>query len=180
MQHDGGRARGGPPQHMRTQDTMTRPKHKTSEELLSLLSTIDLQSSVAVYVQIENHIQFAISSGKLMPGDQLPAVRELSERLNVNTNTVSKAYRDLVVMGLLYTRRGMGVFVSMEIGDKCRDECRRRILVRLNEVVCESRAAGLDEKEILELVEKLLKLKANPAGLLPASLLNSVMKGRRK
>lgn len=159
---------------------MTRPKHKTSDELLDLLATVDLQSSVAVYAQIENHIQFAISSGKLKPGDQLPAVRELSERLGVNTNTVSKAYRDLVVMGLLYTRRGMGVFVSMSIGEKCRDECRRRILLRLNEVVCESRAAGLDEQEILELVERLLKLKVNPSGPLPASLVNSVIKGHRK
>ena len=77
-----------------------------------MLSSIDIHSSVAVYVQIENHVQFAISSGKLKPGDQLPSVRELSERLEVNPNTVAKAYRDLEVMGLLYTRRGMCVFVN--------------------------------------------------------------------
>lgn len=165
---------------LRTKDTMTRPKHKTNDDLLTLLSAVDLQSSVAVYVQIENHIRFAISSGKLKPGDQLPAVRELSERLDVNTNTVSKAYRDLVVMGLLYTRRGMGVFVSLDIEDKCRDDCRRRILVRLNEVICESKAAGLEDKEIIEVVEKLLKLKVNPYGPLPPALLNLVTKGRRK
>jgi len=145
-------------------DTMTRPKHKTNDDLLDLLSSVDLQSSVAVYVQIENHVQFAISSGRLKPGDQLPAVRELSERLKVNTNTVSKAYRDLVVMGLLYTRRGMGVFVSKDIEEKCKDDCRRRVLTRLNEVVCESRAAGFDDKEIVEIVEKVLKLKSNPYG----------------
>ena len=56
-----------------------------------MLSSIDIHSSVAVYVQIENHVQFAISSGKLKPGDQLPSVRELSERLEVNPNTVAKA-----------------------------------------------------------------------------------------
>ena len=143
---------------------MTRPKHKTNDDLLDLLSSVDLQSSVAVYVQIENHVQFAISSGRLKPGDQLPAVRELSERLKVNTNTVSKAYRDLVVMGLLYTRRGMGVFVSKDIEEKCKEDCRRRVLTRLNEVVCESRAAGFDDKEIVEIVEKVLKLKTNPYG----------------
>ena len=60
-----------------------------------LLSSIDIHSSVAVYVQIENHIQFAIASGKLKHSDQLPSVRELSERLEVNPNTVAKAYRDL-------------------------------------------------------------------------------------
>ncbi len=149
---------------------MTRPKHKTNDDLLDLLSSVDLQSSVAVYVQIENHVQFAISSGRLKPGDQLPAVRELSERLKVNTNTVSKAYRDLVVMGLLYTRRGMGVFVSKDIEEKCKEDCRRRVLIRLNEVVCESRAAGFDDKEIVEIVEKVLKLKSNPYGAMAPSL----------
>ena len=158
---------------------MTRPKHQTADDLLDLLSTIDLQSSVAVYIQIENHVQFAISSGRLKPGDQLPAVRELAERLKVNTNTVSKAYRDLVVMGLLYTRRGMGVFVSKDIEDKCREDCRRRILSRLHEVVCESKAAGFDEKEISEIVEKILKLKSSPYGAMPNTLLQHI-KMRKK
>ena len=148
---------------------MTRPRRESPGALLDLLSVMDLQSSVAVYVQIENSVQFAISSGRLKPGGQLPAVRELAERLKVNTNTVSKAYRDLVVMGLLYTRRGLGVFVCKDIEEKCGEDCRRRVLARLNEVVCESRAAGFDEKEIVEIVGKMLKLKANTAsGLAPA------------
>lgn len=54
-----------------------------------MLENINIDSSVAVYVQIENHVQFAIASGKLKAGDQLPSVRELSERLDVNPNTVS-------------------------------------------------------------------------------------------
>jgi len=167
-------------EHNREKDTVTRPKHKTDAELLDMLSTVDLQSSVAVYVQIENHVQFAISSGKLKPGDQLPAVRELAERLNVNTNTVSKAYRDLVVMGLLYTRRGMGVFVASSIEDKCREDCRRRIVVRLNEVVCEAKAAGFDDKEIVEIVEKAVKLKTNPYGPVPQALMQYVNKKSRR
>ena len=158
---------------------MTRPKHKTNDNLLDLLSNVDLQSSVAIYTQVENSIQYAISSGRLKPGDQLPAVRELSERLKVNTNTVSKCYRDLVVMGLLYTRRGMGVFVSKDIEEKCGEDCRRRVLIRLNEVVCESRAAGFNDKEIVEIVGKVLKVKTNPAdGLAPA--LQSYLSSTRK
>lgn len=115
---------------------------------------IDITSSVPVYVQIENHVQFAIASGKLQPGDQLPSVRELSERLSVNPNTVAKSYRDLEVMGLLYTRRGMGVFVNKGIEGKCREECRRRIISRLHEVVAESKAAGMTNREIDEVVAK--------------------------
>lgn len=127
-----------------------------------MLASIDIHSSVAVYVQIENHIQFAIASGKIKAGDQLPSVRELSERLGVNPNTVAKAYRDLEVMGLLYTRRGMGVFINKGIENKCREECRKKIIMRLHEVVAESKAAGMSKKDISEVIDKSFATDASP------------------
>lgn len=136
-----------------------------------MIPSIDIHSSVAVYVQIENHVQFAIASGRLKPGDQLPSVRELSERLGVNPNTVAKAYRDLEVMGLLYTRRGMGVFVNKNIETKCGEECRRRIISRLHEVVAEAKSAGMTKKEVNAIVEASLAVDATPYGETPASLM---------
>jgi len=135
-----------------------------------MLSSIDIHSSVPVYVQIENHIQFAISSGRLKPGDQLPSVGELSERLGVNPNTVAKSYRDLEVMGLLYTRRGMGVFVNKNVEAKCREDCRRRIIGRLHEDVAEAKASGMIPKEIIDVVEASLAVDASPYGETPASV----------
>lgn len=145
-----------------------------------MLTNIDIHSSVAVYVQIENHVQFAISSGELKPGDQLPSVRELSERLNVNPNTVAKAYRDLEVMGLLYTRRGMGVFVNKGIEAKCREDCRKRIVGRLHEVVAEAKASGMPSKEVQEIVDKSLELDLSPYGAIPPALTALAKKKRAK
>ena len=136
-----------------------------------MLSNIDIHSSVAVYVQIENHVQFAIASGRLRPGDQLPSVRELSDRLGINPNTVAKSYRDLEVMGLVYTRRGMGVFINRNIETKCREECRRRIIGRLHEVVAEAKAAGMTRKDVVEIVEASLVIDASPYGETPEELL---------
>ena len=135
-----------------------------------MIPSIDIHSSVAVYVQIENHVQFAIASGRLKPGDQLPSVRELSERLNVNPNTVAKAYRDLEVMGLLYTRRGMGVFVNKNIEVKCSEDCRKRIIGRMHEVVAEAKSAGMGRKEILQVIEASIAIDVSPYGETPASL----------
>jgi len=135
-----------------------------------MLSSIDINSSVAVYVQIENHVQFAIASGRLKAGEQLPSVRELSERLNVNPNTVAKAYRDLEVMGLLYTRRGMGVFVNKGIEGKCREDCRKRIIGRLHEVVAEAKASGMTGREINEVVDRSLASDASPYSNTPGTL----------
>ena len=136
-----------------------------------MIPSIDIHSSVAVYVQIENHVQFAIASGRLKPGDQLPSVRELSERLGVNPNTVAKAYRDLEVMGLLYTRRGMGVFINKGIEAKCREDCRKRIIGRMHEVVAEAKSAGMTRRDILDVAEASLAEEASPYGPTPASVL---------
>ena len=136
-----------------------------------MLASIDIHSSVAVYTQIENHVQFAIASGKLKAGDQLPSVRELSERLGVNPNTVAKAYRDLEVMGLLFTRRGTGVFVNKGVEAKCREECRKRIVARLHEVVAESKAAGMSKKDVVEIVDKSMSIESSPYSEAPAAVL---------
>ena len=144
---------------------------KDTKEILSMLATIDINSSVAVYVQIENHVQFAISSGRLQATDQLPSVRELSETLQVNPNTVAKAYRDLEVMGLLYTRRGMGVFVNRGVEAKCREDCRKRIIGRMHEVVAEAKAAGMESDEVQEVIKKSLVLAGTPYGPTPPALL---------
>ncbi len=143
-----------------------------------MLDNIDITSSVAVYVQIENHVQFAISAGRLKPGDQLPSVRELSERLGVNPNTVAKAYRDLEVMGLLFTRRGMGVFINKGVEQKCREECRRRIIERLHEVVAEAKAAGMSRDEVVKIVDKCIETGADPYSDVPTSILDMAKKKR--
>lgn len=145
-----------------------------------MLTSIDIHSSVAVYVQIENHVQFAISSGQLNAGDQLPSVRELSERLGVNPNTVAKAYRDLEVMGLLYTRRGMGVFVNKDIDVKCREDCRKRIIGRMHEVVAEAKAAGMSAAEVMEVIEKSLGYNVSPYEATPSALTALAKKKRGK
>ena len=113
---------------------------------------INILSNVAVYVQIENQIRAAIASGKLKSGDQLPSVRELSEKTDVNPNTVAKAYRDLEVMGLLYTRRGMGVYVAKGIQANCRKNCTRETVERMFEVVQEGKNSGIPKSDLIKMV----------------------------
>lgn len=149
---------------------MPRQKHRSSEEMLAMLSNIDLHSSVAVYLQIENHVQFAITAGRLVAGDQLPSVRELSERLDVNPNTVAKAYRDLEVMGFLYTRRGKGAFIRDGIEDRCREACLNRILERMHEVVVEARAAGIPKRVVNTVVAESLASAQAPYAPTPPAI----------
>jgi GntR family transcriptional regulator len=65
-----------------------------------------------LYAQLTRAIRFAIATGKLRVGEQLPTVRQLAVELRVTANTVAKVYTELERSGILETRRGVGTFVS--------------------------------------------------------------------
>jgi len=73
---------------------------------------LDLKSGVPFHRQIVDQIRYGIASDRLMPGEQLPTVRELAVHLQVNPNTVRKAYSELEILGILNTQQGTGTFVS--------------------------------------------------------------------
>jgi GntR family transcriptional regulator len=65
-----------------------------------------------IYLQIIEHIKTQIISEKYMPKQKLPSVRELSFEFEVNPNTVQKALSELENMGLIFTERTNGKFVT--------------------------------------------------------------------
>ena len=65
-----------------------------------------------VYRQIVEEVQRAVAVGLIRPDEPLPAAAALAEELKVNINTVQHAYRQLASEGTVYSRRGLGTFVS--------------------------------------------------------------------
>lgn len=96
--------------------TAPQAKHKLSETMeegkARMNWSIDVTSGTSRFKQIQDIIRGAIESGELLPGDQLPTVREIAESCDVNTNTVSQALRELQLRGIIYSRRGSGMFVA--------------------------------------------------------------------
>ena len=64
-----------------------------------------------LYVQLTRAIRFAVTTGRLKVGEQLPTVRQLAVELRINANTVGKVYAELERIGVVETRRGVGTFV---------------------------------------------------------------------
>ncbi len=71
---------------------------------------------VPIYLQIIDEIKRQLVTNKLKGGDKMPSVRELSEGMEVNPNTVQRAYQELERLGITYTQRGMGTFVTQDEG----------------------------------------------------------------
>lgn len=125
-----------------------------AKEAESVMDKIDIYSDVPVYEQIEIQIQSDIAAGRLKPMDRITSVRELSGKLKVNPNTVAKAYRDLEVMGFVFTRRGKGIFVKKDADEKCREACRRRFIEGMYQTVCEAKAAGMSKGDVTKAVNE--------------------------
>lgn len=118
---------------------------------------VDLDSPIAVYVQIENLVRFEIASGRIGPGEALPSVRDMSNMLGVNPNTVTKAYRDLELLGLVNTRRGVGVTVADQAPRLSRSVTWTMVRSHLRDAVAECLAAGIPESEIQDIVSTTLQ-----------------------
>ena len=69
-------------------------------------------NSVPIYLQIVSEIKKQIVSGKLIPGERIPSVRELALTYKVNPNTMQKALTELEDMNLIYTERTNGKYVT--------------------------------------------------------------------
>ena len=73
---------------------------------------IDHNSGVPYYKQIILQVEMAIADNRLTGGDQLPTVRSLAVELQINPNTVAKAYNQLELRGIVNTQQGTGTFIS--------------------------------------------------------------------
>lgn len=72
---------------------------------------LDKQSYVPFYRQLVDIILSSIAAGTILPGERLPTIRDMAVKLEVNPNTVVKAYSQLQLLGFLDTQQGTGVFV---------------------------------------------------------------------
>src|SRR5260370_3541322 len=112
---------------------------------------VDANHPTPLYAQLERSIRFAIATGKLHIGDQLPTVRQLAVELCVNANTVAKVYAELERAGVLETRRGVGTFVASlrETSESQRE--RARYLIELGDrFLAEARTLGFSAQEAVD------------------------------
>ena len=122
---------------------------------LGLTEPLDFEGPVPVYEQIKNRIKFAIARAAFGSNDQLPSVRVLAGSLLVNPNTVVRVYRELEQEGLLYTRKGKGVFVAPHSGRRCKRDTLSIVEEKLSAALDEARRAHLDRSELEALWRRL-------------------------
>ena len=116
---------------------------------------LDLASGVPVYRQIIDQVMAGVASGALSTGDQLPTVRQLAVDLEINPNTVVRAYKELEIRGLIDTHHGSGTFVGNHKVKRSDVEHQRQLNQLVSDFVARAGAAGFTVEELVEQLQEL-------------------------
>lgn len=117
---------------------------------------LNTESAVPVYEQIVQRITRGVLSGELPPGYSLPSIRQLASDLELNHNTVAKAYRLLESQHIILTAGRKGTFIHEKAAGNLKKNARQEAEFQLEELVASFREKGMAVSAIRELFEKQL------------------------
>lgn len=118
---------------------------------------IEYHSGIPVYRQIINAITLSVAKGEIIEGDSLPTIRSLAEELQINPNTVAKAYRELELTGVVASSGRNGTVVKGHRGTPTPPSPAEKE-IKLEEIysraIAEARAHGISEKDVAKIFAK--------------------------
>lgn len=118
---------------------------------------INYKSGQPLYEQLYRAVLTMAAAGALRPGEPLPSVRAVAQELDINPNTVQKAYALLEKDGITYSVPGKGSFLADSAAALHKKQ--RQALEGLRAAVAEALASGLGPQEILAAADAAAKTK---------------------
>ena len=110
---------------------------------------MNFKDNKAIYLQIADRIGDQILAGSLPPDGKVPSVRELAAEIEVNANTVARTYDHLQHIGVIYTKRGLGYFVSPDARDTIVSRRREQLMQgEMDYYLGQLKAVGITPNEL--------------------------------
>jgi DNA-binding transcriptional regulator YhcF (GntR family) len=107
-----------------------------------------------LFLQIAEQIEASIIDGSLPEEGQVPSTNELAAFHRINPATAAKGVNQLVADGVLYKRRGIGMFVSTgartQLLERRREEFAKQFVAPL---LVEARRLGMDAEQIKKMID---------------------------
>lgn len=115
--------------------------------------TVEWNDKQPIYKQLREMVIERIMDGSFPEGEAVPSVRQVAADYQINHLTVGKAYQELVEVGLLEKRRGLGMFVTAgACGTLTGDEQRRFIDEEIPAFVERVQVLGMDMNDVVGLL----------------------------
>lgn len=117
-----------------------------------------LEGAEPIYIQIGDWLENEILAGRVRPEDKIYSQYKLSEVFGINPATALKGLNLLVEKGVVYKKRGLGMFVSGDALDKLKKERRGKVLKgQVRGLVEEAKRLDVSLKELTMMIEKEMK-----------------------
>lgn len=115
----------------------------------------DFQSEKSLYLQLKEQIEDAILRGAFAEETQIPSTTEISVTYKINPATALKGMNLLVDEGILYKKRGLGMFVSEDASAKLKDKRSKTFYEDyVIALLDEAKKLRLTKEEIWKLIER--------------------------
>lgn len=113
------------------------------------------QGEKPIFLQLAEHLEEAILSGAYPEGSQVPSITEYAATYKINPATANKGINLLVSAGLLYKKRGIGMFVAEGARAKLRQQRSEAFYQDyVKKLVREAQNLGLDLDQLTELIQR--------------------------
>ncbi|HHX60066.1 MAG TPA: GntR family transcriptional regulator [Epulopiscium sp.] len=108
-----------------------------------------------IFIQIAQGIEDGIISGIFVEGSQIPSTTEISTTYKVNPATVLKGMNILVDEGVIYKKRGIGMFVSEDATRKLIEKRKDQFFeIYITELIGEANKLNLKKEDIIQMIER--------------------------
>ncbi len=114
-----------------------------------------LTEEKSIYLQISQMIETDILRGVLLEEERVPSTNELAKLYTINPATAAKGVNILVDAGILYKKRGIGMFVATGATEIIRSRRKQEFYtVQLTRLLTEARSLGITTQELLEEIKR--------------------------
>ena len=116
---------------------------------------INFDIDTPIFIQIAEGIEDAILSGAFPEENQIPSITEFSVSYKINPATALKGINILVDSGIVYKKRGLGMFVAGGAVEKLRKKRKEQFFDNyISNLLAEAKRLGLTENEIKTMIER--------------------------
>jgi len=111
--------------------------------------------SSPLFIQIKERIEDQIINDALKEGDQVPSTTQIVQFYKINHITVAKGVNLLVDEGILYKKRGVGMFVEKDAKQKLMEKRKDGFLAQyLLPMLAEARKLGISKEDLINMMEE--------------------------
>jgi GntR family transcriptional regulator len=129
---------------------------------LAFKFSLNSSNGVPFYRQIVNQVVYGVANGILEPGERLPTVRQLAVDLQINLNTIAKAYNELELRGIVNTQQGTGTFISENKSSVDPVEKEKGLKRLCSTFLDEIAALGIKTNDAINALKKIEKERTHP------------------